>query len=321
MIPVIVALALLCTVAASASAITIRKEKSKFQKAAESGNTVQVTQMEDFRYTSIDPAKIVSEPPVQGDETPVLARNDAGAFVPETHEVSADPKVDIYNRMLNSIDYFNNVSLTMETSMLGDGVVTVEYTFDIQSGTAYRAEKSENVTISETYSEGSNMVRVDNLARTYMQNYLPTYTRSDTPYIPLDSRITTAEDGIPTYTYRRNITNCPLASYSVVPQEIAFSYLEDFDKWDITDDNVTFLGRSCVKISGTPSPYIAAKHNIDRFTMVVDSATGILLDFSGTLGETVSRYMTVTECALETRTAIPQFSADNYAGYTEINRW
>jgi len=165
------------------------------------------------------------------------------------------------------------------------------------------------------------MVRVDNLARTYMQNYLPTYTRSDTPYIPLDSRITTAEDGIPTYTYRRNITNCPLASYSVVPQEIAFSYLEDFDKWDITDDNVTFLGRSCVKISGTPSPYIAAKHNIDRFTMVVDSATGILLDFSGTLGETVSRYMTVTECALETRTAIPQFSADNYAGYTEINRW
>lgn len=87
---------------------------------------MQVTQMEDFRYTSIDPAKIVLEPPVQGDETPVLARNDAGAFVPETHEVSADPKVDIYNRMLNSIDYFNNVSLTMETSMLGDGVVTVE---------------------------------------------------------------------------------------------------------------------------------------------------------------------------------------------------
>lgn len=195
------------------------------------------------------------------------------------------------------------------------------YSFDIQSGVAYQAEKNEDAVTSETYSEDGNMIFVDNSARTYTQNYLPTYTRSDTPYIPLESRITTAEDGIPTYTYRRNITNCPLASYSIVPQEIAFSYLKDFDKWDIMDNDVTFLGRSCVKIIGTPSPYIAAKHNIDSFTMVVDSATGILLDFSGSSGGTVSRYMTVTECTLETRAAVPQFSADNYAGYTETHRW
>lgn len=321
MLTVIVALALLCTAAASASVITGLKEKNAFQEAAGKGNAAQVEKMEDFRYTRIDPEEIVADSSAQRDEIPEMSGgNDAAVFVPEVHETSADPKVEIYNKMLNSIDYFNNVSLTMETSMLGDGITTVEYTFDIQSGTAYQAEKNGDTAISETYSEGGNMILVNNLARTYTQNYLPTYTRSDTPYIPLESRVTTAEDGIPTYTYRRNITNCPLASYSVVPQEIAFSYLKDFDKWDITDDDVTFLDRSCVKITGSPSPYIAAKHNIDSFSMVVDSATGILLDFSGTFGGTVSRYMTVTECFLETRTAVPQFNADSYAGYTESPR-
>ena len=80
------------------------------------------------------------------------------------------------------------------------------------------------------------------------------------------------------------MTNCPLASYCVFPQELAYSYLKDFDKWDIVDDNMVFLGRECVKIMGTPSPYIAEKHGIDNFTMVVDSSTCILLDFQGTLG-------------------------------------
>lgn len=130
--PVIVILALLCTAAASASVITSLKEKNAFQKAAGNGNIAQVEQMEDFRYTRIEPEEITANPSIQKDETLALSdADDAGVFVPQEHETSADPKVDIYNKMLNSIDYFNNVSLTMETSMLGDGVTAVEYIFDL----------------------------------------------------------------------------------------------------------------------------------------------------------------------------------------------
>lgn len=317
--PVLAVLALLCTAAASAVAVSVWKEMNAAQEEAERGSVDQVEQMEDFQYTHIETAGTASAPAGQKDETPAQP-GAAEEFVPETHELLADPKASIYNKMLNSIDYFNNVSLTMETSMLGDEATTVEYRFDIQAGVAYQSEKTGDAPACEIYSEGSNMIFVNNQARTYTQHYLPTYTRDDTPYIPLEARITTAEDGIPTYTYRKNVTNCPLASYSVFPQEIAFSYLKNFDKWEITDGDVTFLDRSCVKITGTPSPYIAGKHNIDSFTMLVDSATGILLDFAGSSGETVSSYITVTECSLESRTAVPLFHADDYTGYTESYR-
>lgn len=306
-ISVLVIVAVVVAAVVSASAVsTILKEKNIFQIAADVGiDITQLNEAEDFKYTPIDSVNIPLA--IDTDE------NQGG----ETFE---DAKTNIYNKMLNSIDHFNNVVLIMETSMLGEEITTVEYQVDINSNLAYQVVSENAVVVNETYSEADNMIFVNNSARTYIQKYLPTYDRGDSPYISLGNRITTASDGIPCYSYRRNITNCPLASYCVVPQEITFSYLKDFDKWEIADDNFTYLDRNCIRIIGTPSPYIAAKHNIDSFEMIVDSTTGILMKFTGTLSGNVERYMTVTSCSFESRAVIKQFNLDDYSTYTEIFR-
>lgn len=318
---------LLATTIVSVQAVSsIIKEKNEFQIAAESNDSKSLSEIEDFKYTHFDLRDLSPSQEAQSktgaatefENTPQISEGED--FILGESVVFSDPKVNMYNKMLNSIDYFNNLSLTMETSMLSDDLTTVEYQIDINSNVAYQAVSEDEEIRSETYSEAGNMILVNNTERTYMQNYLPTYTRSDTPYIPLESRITTGEDGIPCYSYRRNVTNCPLASYSVFPQEITYSYLKDFDKWEIEDVDVAYLDRSCVRIVGTPSPYIATKHNIDSFTMLVDSETGILLDFQGTLNGNVSRYMTVTECTFESRAVVKQFDLADYSGYSEVKR-
>ena len=59
------------------------------------------------------------------------------AFPGESENIS-DPKTAIYNRMLNTIDYFNALSATMETSMLNNEIATVEYNTNINSGESYQ---------------------------------------------------------------------------------------------------------------------------------------------------------------------------------------
>lgn len=321
--PAIIAVVLVLATVVSAYAVTaFVKERNAFQAAADEGRAEEVSAAEDFRFTSFDADALnydtsgVSSSTGSGN---ISEEPEDSGFIPTDGEISADPKINIYNKMLNSIDYFNRVALTVETSMLGNSVTTVEYQTDIDSGLAYQAVRTGGVLLSETYSGNQNMILVSNEEKTYAQNYRPVYSRDDTSYIPLEERITTGEDGIPCYHYRRNITNCPLASYSLFPQEIAFSYLKDFDKWEIENSTMAYLGRSCVVITGTPSPYIAEKHNIDSFTMVVDSATGVLLGFCGTLDGEISRYMTVTECSFEGQLSVKQFEAADYQAYTEVS--
>ncbi len=303
----IIALAIVTGTAVSAYAITYNvKEKNIFQEAAEKGISIaDVDKEENFKYTKFDSAR---------------SQNAKINQSIEDRDISDDPKVNIFNKMLNTIDYINNVSLTMETDMLSDEIVTVEYQTDINAETAYQKVSSNKAVLSETYSKAENMIYVDNTTKAFTQQYLPTFTREDTPYIPLAERIVTAEDGIPCYSYRNNATNCPYASYCLVPQEITFSYLKDFDKWEIEDDDFQYLGRRCIEIIGKPSPYIAEKHNIDSFTMIVDAETGILMQFKGTINDTVSRYMTVTECSFESRAMIKQFNAGNYSTFAEKTR-
>lgn len=222
--------------------------------------------------------------------------------------------------MLNTVDYLNNVELTLETTMFGKDVTTISYQTDIDSGSAYEAVLENGVLKSETYSTSGkdNLIYVNNTVKTYNQQYLASYKRSDSPYVPLAERIVTEEDGIPCYIYRRNITNCPLASYSLVPQEITFSYLKDFDKWEIADDNIEYLGRNCIKITGDTTPYISSKHNAQTFTMLVDANTGILMNFEAINNGTVTHYIHVKNCSFNSKVAIKQFDINNYCSYTEV---
>jgi hypothetical protein len=298
----------------------IIKEMNIFQKAARDGvNISMVDADKDFRYTPMDnQAKIDYD--VAGEFNVARGSNIVCRSVEMEHFV--DPKTDIYNKMLNTIDYLDKVTAIAKTNMLGASETTLTYNVNIDSGISYQSVKENDVLVSENFSDTkTGVVSVNNVRKTYSDSYLPTYTRNDTQYIALDKRIVDGDDGIPCYSYRRNITNCSLASYCLVPQEITFSYLKDFDTWEIDDRDAEYLGRPCVVISGTPSPYIATKHKIDSFKMTVDKETGVLLSFEGNLGDKFVRYMNVTEISYaDEGEAVKTFDTASYSNYESLVR-
>ena len=111
------------------------------------------------------------------------------AFPGESENIS-DPKTAIYNRMLNTIDYFNALSATMETSMLNNEIATVEYNTNINSGESYQKVSVGEKTMTETYGRNDSMINVNNTSGQYLVMQGQMFGRDDAPYIPLEKRKT-----------------------------------------------------------------------------------------------------------------------------------
>ena len=239
-----------------------------------------------------------------------------------TGEEFEDEKTQIYNKMLNTIDFFNTAEVSADIHMSEDENLTIDYYTNIDASLAYQAIYDHGVLTCETYCSPNSefLTLVDNKNKTYNQYYLKVYHRSDSPYIPLEERILYDDatgDGLPIYTYRRNITNCTMASYTLFPEGLTFSYLADFERWEIGDDNADYLGRKCIKIVGKPNPYTGDKHNNDNFVMLVDEQTGIILKFEGYKNGKITRHLTVTKCIIDGNPTIKKFNINEYNSYTE----
>ena len=287
----------------------IIKTKNTFQIAYENGIPLSEVDKEgNFKYTEFD-----------GEERETH-QDEASSVV--TGENFKDPKTNIYNKMLNTIDFFNTAELSVDIHMAEGEDLKVDYYTDIDASSAYQAIYDHGVLTSETYCSPNSefLILVDNKRKTYNQYYLKVYNRSDSPYIPLEKRIIFDDvtgDGLPIYTYRRNITNCTLASYCLFPEGFTYSYLADFERWEIENDNVNYLDRKCIKIVGKPNPYTGDKHNNDNFVMLVDEQTGIIMKFEGYKNGELTRYQTVTKCLIDEQPIIKKFDLDNYNSYTE----
>ena len=287
----------------------IVKTKNIFQIAYEKGIPLsEVDKDGDFKYTEF-----------QGEERTTEQDETTASVAGETF---ADPKTDIYNKMLNTIDHFNTIELSADIHMSADEYLSVTSYSNIDKSLAYETTYERGKLKFETYCgpENSTLINVDHARKTYTYRYLKIYSRADSPYIPLEERIKiTPEtgDGLPCYCYRANATNCPMASFSILPQGMTFSYLADFERWEIADDNVDYLGRSCIKITGTPTHYSGNKHNNDSFMMIVDKATGILMKFEGYKNGKVSGFITVTKCVIDGDTKIKRFDKNKYSAFTE----
>ena len=231
-----------------------------------------------------------------------------------------DPKKSIYNKMLNTIDYFNKIELKLDTNMLVDTPCELYCHTDIDGGVGYETIIQNGKNISEDYCEGERIIEIDNVKKIRREEYFPDYTRADSPYIPLEKRTYIEDDGYPAYRYRQNISRLPLSSFSVVPQEITFSYLADFDKWKITDNSIEYLGRKCIEIKGIPTDYSAEKQNCDAFSMLVDSDTGILMKFSATKNGKITNYSTVKEIEFDSENPVQTYEKDKYSDYQLSNR-
>ena len=251
-----------------AADVLLTKGKSVFQQAAE----------EDIPYESLE-------------EYPDIKYSEV-----DENDVQTDEKTAVYEKMLNTIDYYTHLKVVFETDMIEEGPVTIECQTDIPDSLAYEAYFRNGGISFEYFVDGKTVTFFNRETGERRSNYGKVYSMETSPKIPLEERITVMEeDGLPCYNRRGNATNCAFAPYAMYPQDIAYSFLKDFDRWDITGHD-EILGRKCAVITGTLGQYGSSKHGFDSFTLYVDSETGVLMKLSGISdGETV-KYIEVTEC-------------------------
>ena len=199
--------------------------------------------------------------------------------------------------------------------MLSDNLKVV-CELDLDSGKAYQASYINNELTQEYFSDGETVSELNHKRKYYDTDYCEAFARKDSEAIPLSKRITISSDGLPSYNYRRNVTNCTLSSYTLFPQELAFSYLADFTRWDIVEEG-TFLGRSCVVIEGNNSPYITDKHGTSTFRLTVDKETGIVLMLIGEKGGKQMKMIEVTALEFDISSVYQEMPTDtDLSGYT-----
>ena len=237
----------------------------------------------------------------------------------ETAEVFADEQTDIFNKMLNTIDHFDSVDMTFETSMLAKGSVSeVFIQTRINEKKAFTSEKVDGILWSEQYTVNGTVAAVYHRGKTITYEH-PALGREDAPYIPLSERMFVDEtDGLPVVAYRANPTNSSLSSFSLFPQEMAFSYLRNFENWTVTGHE-EYLGRDCTVIEGTNSSYYIEKHSVDSFKFLVDSETGVLLNFEGYLNGEKTQFTTVTAIEYGSTAEVKEFEAEQCEDYEVFN--
>lgn len=261
-------------------------------------------------------------------------------------------KNDYYTKILNSIDYYNVVSGTIETNMLNDVDTKIEYGVDMTKCNAYQHVVCDDVN-EEVFVQDNKIYTIDNINKT--RNYAPEFAyaksdellkdneESDNIYESLvektsEERITyntvndvnakslenfsdnsensADETIIPVYHYRPNPTNIHYAStVSLFPQEIAFGFLSNESLWEISE-KTEFLGRKCTILKGVTGKDYGTKLNISRFVMIVDDKSGIVLSFEAyDSDDNLTQYSTTTSLSFD-KEEIKTFKLSDYQNYS-----
>ena len=203
-----------------------------------------------------------------------------------------DSQTELVLKMLNSIDYYNNVSGTLVEKGNGNSFNDVEFEVDLTTARSYShirqcwtdshesaingdlsgAEiiKDENDTYDFIrYSDGNN-VYTYNLSSKKKEYISSSVKRADSEKIPDEERREGNSQNL-WWKWRTDPLNCEHASHSLFPQLIVSTALDDQDKWQI-DGIQTYIGRECTAVSGKDG----------SFTALIDTQTGVLLKYVAT---------------------------------------
>lgn len=248
---------------------------------------------------------------------------------------SAEPaqtKEEIYDRMLNSVDYYNTAEVCFDLfDNCGLGL-TCQIETNLLTGESYEAvaplsagakEVDSNLSDIESYADGALVTAYYNTNRTYAVSH-PVVARrmcEDELDESQPRAFINSEDEMPCYVYRADSTNTTYGSNCLFPQGITFGYLSDFNLWEI-EGSETYLDRDCLVISGITTGSYKTKTGVSTFTMYVDSKTGILLKLKG-LAESgnIARSMTVNAISVDGPMTYSMCSPDmsKYADYTKLD--
>ena len=248
-------------------------------------------------------------------------------------------KKDLYSKVLNSIDYYNEVSGEIKTNMLNKKDETIKYNVNMEESKAYQYVTGENFD-EEVYVTDDNIFTFDNLSRTYTVDAAVSkseenneelgklnpsdrikYTTAGGEKIYEKDEASTAEGAlIPIYYYRDDPTNIHYSStVSLFPQEMAFGFLSNESLWNITQQT-DLLGRKCTVVEGETDKDYGQKLNIQRFEMIIDDESGIILNFKGyDENENLTNYISTKQISFSCR-GIKKLDINNYKEYNLNNQ-
>ena len=226
-------------------------------------------------------------------------------------------KNNLYQNMLNSVDFYDTVSGEFTTTFIDQGQeVTVAYQTDLEKQASYQKISAAQLDLEQYCLDGrlidyNNHTGQSQTAYTVVQPDAENHIARSNSNICLpqtssakssvsQQRVSVQSDGTKSYSYRPDITNTSFASLSIYPQDLVFGFLTDQDSWDITGVE-TYAGRRAVVLEGrTADAYYGEKLNVANFVMKVDLSTGILLDFKGYSSDgTLSQSLTTVSIQID----------------------
>lgn len=226
----------------------------------------------------------------------------------------------IFNNILNCIDFYNEVSGTIETTFIDSNPVEISYDVNIPEQLSFQTVKGINLDL-EIFCQDNKIVESNNIAKQYSEEIFVSQLDSKTrkkltaninekvtvqPYYNYDhvdvssQRVRKNSTGEMEYYYRPDLTNAGLASVSIYPQNLVFGFMSDINSWNITGTE-KYLNRQAIIVKGeTINSDYAKKLKVNSFEMKFDQKTGILLDFKGYESDgTLTQYLTTTEIRVE----------------------
>lgn len=235
-------------------------------------------------------------------------------------------KEAIVNRMLNTVDYFDTVTVTFtyrthpgkfETDVTVDSDLRTHKAFSGRTDLSLGHDRS----FEDRVADGKNVYTYYNLNKTYSYfGLVSVRTEAEEAQLAEEPRL---YDG--KFRYRSDLTNSVLSSYCLLPEGLTVNYLGDFSVWEIVG-KTQYLGRECIEIRGrVENEYWAAKRNNTAFCMYVDEATGILLMLEGYNADgEVENFVRVSEIAIDQyeytcRRIIEALDTDQYKDYKRID--
>ena len=257
---------------------------------------------------------------LQDSESQVIDVSDTKSKI----ENGLSTKATVYDKMLNTVDYFESADGTFVSNMIDmKSESTVEFFTDIPGKLSYE-KMYDAVNDVETIYKGDYVSTYNNTAKTVL-NLICAENEEDIEKLAGENRVSVEKDGNKCYYYRHNSTNLPYAKLVLLPQEMTFGLLSDFSLWSL-NGNIEYLGRNCIVVMGTTSEEYRNKLNTTEFKMYIDENTGIILKYVGfDVNGELSGYIDMQNINIDSdvddlyATNIAKFfNSDDYEEYMDI---
>ncbi|MBO9606887.1 MAG: DUF1571 domain-containing protein [Paenibacillaceae bacterium] len=260
----------------------------------------------------VQPAKLLA---VQPAATPAPVSETAAAATQAAVAVPA--YAGIKDSMLNAVDNYRTVQGTFrynfpaaESDLIIDFIVAEGE----QAGSYVTVtNQATGKLVSETAVNGTFMQTLYQDAKKFHKAYvsLANIVNIDGP------RETKDENGIPIFLYRGDAAFANTAQEVTFPQVYAFWLNDERQNYKVAEEE-KLLGRAVTVIEGTFDAEMAKKHKATRFTMWIDSETGVLLKLQETdESGTIVGDLEVTAISFNQEVDRSKFSTETPDGYTD----